>query len=141
MKSGLKVSESLKSVCPTVCSNHCRDEKRTESQQCFVIHKRQPSVATIAAMKSGLKVGVLPVKSSHCIKSSNHCRDEKRTESWYLCYRLMVLPFSSNHCRDEKRTESCHGYRVRQNYRVATIAAMKSGLKDACRCSTGILSK
>ena len=39
----------------------------------------------------------------------------------------------SNHCRDEKRTERESGATIGSKlYKVATIAAMKSGLKDAC---------
>ena len=38
-----------------VGSNHCRDEKRTESSYKHAQHESNPIVATIAAMKSGLK--------------------------------------------------------------------------------------
>ena len=62
-----------------VGSNHCRDEKRTESN---------------------CPNGKLLLMQSIWLGRSNHCRDEKRTESGqhdtlgcdFLC---------SNHCRDE----------------------------------------
>ena len=42
-----------------VGSNHCRDEKRTESHNNFVNHAPMDGVvATIAAMKSGLKAAM-----------------------------------------------------------------------------------
>ena len=91
-------------------------------------------VATIAAMKSGLKVvnligdSVYDRSSNHCrdesglkdeypkieykrVKGSNHCRDEKRTERAVLGL-LEILVNSSNHCRDEKRTERHHARRM-----------------------------
>ena len=60
---------------------------KAHSQKCLV-----GSAATIAAMKSGLKETAFS-ESISSRGSSNHCRDEKRTES---------LNPSSNHCRDEK---------------------------------------
>ena len=61
-------------------------------------------VATIAAMKSGLK--------------------------GYFCGELLIILMGSNHCRDEKRTERrpTISKQTKGGY-VATIAAMKSGLK------------
>ena len=60
-----------------VGSNHCRDEKRTESE---AVHRQQISrdVATIAAMKRDAIFG------------SNHCRDEKRTESTPLVDNIFI---------------------------------------------------
>ena len=110
-----------------VGSNHCRDEKRTERSGCSACRNRASLVATIAAMKSGLKVPAVAAAASSgavatiaAMKSglkgrtyrsicpirprSNHCRDEKRTERRINnAYRQTVI--SSNHCRDEKRTE------------------------------------
>ena len=106
MKRGLKgtwtVSSSLVSKC---CSNHCPDEKGTESSQFVTRVNYYLSVATIAAMKSGLKACHLLHLSSVSILGSNHCRDEKRTESIYQVMYSTNSAGSSNHCRDEKRTE------------------------------------
>ena len=55
MKSGLKVNKSGVECCSPICSNLCRDEKRTES----------------------IIDGMLPPEEMR----SNLCRDEKRTES------------------------------------------------------------
>ena len=64
-----------------------------------------------------------------CQKSSNLCRDEKRTERIDVeANRADII--SSNLCRDEKRTE--RNIFIEMNLgrrRVATYAAMKSGLK------------
>ena len=70
MKSGLKVNpvEIWQHVRQEICSNHCRDEKRTESE----LRRWQPgelrSVATIAAMKSGLKAAPIQFLNSFAIK-------------------------------------------------------------------------
>ena len=67
-------------------------------------------------MKSGLKVFISPFMVSGVCRSSNHCRDEKRTER----------------TSTRRRKGPVEG--------VATIAAMKSGLKDltACYCAVGM---
>ena len=68
------------------------------------------SVATYAAMKSGLK-GHLLDGDQVIASGSNLCRDEKRTES---LVEVTVAPMhiGSNLCRDEKRTERKQ-YRLR----------------------------
>ena len=137
MKSGLKDALTSREI---ECSNHCRDEKRTE-RAVEVSRNGLRCVATIAAMKSGLKVTrgsgtatIAAIKTESSLRitlRSNHCRDEKRTESVYWIIRHTQLGCSSNHCPDEKRTESQRKLvnHQRASVIVATIAAMKSGLK------------
>ena len=128
MKSGLKVNETTLSSFLSICSNLCRDEKRTEricsgppavftlSSNLCRDEKRTErkndkiaiigitNVATYAAMKSGLKAPV-GFPSVFDALSSNLCRDEKRTERIRFKARLLLY-LGSNLCRDEKRTES-----------------------------------
>ena len=85
-----------------MCSNHCPDEKGTESQK---IRQFQSLwfVATIAPMKRGLKAQPESVPSDNR-SGSNHCPDEKGTES-FLAVTAAINFLSSNHCPDEKGTE------------------------------------
>ena len=90
-------------------------------------------------MKSGLKAVKRFVRRS-AAKRSNHCRDEKRTESTYPVLTLSSSR-SSNHCRDEKRTESFSANsESARGFGVATIAAMKSGLKVSLVATGNLIS-
>ena len=129
MKSGLKDRRARRGIHSARGSNHCRDEKRTESLNIHADRYSFVFVATIAAMKSGLKDGRLATMTAQS-KGSNHCRDEKRTERRIVLSVRSALLIRSNHCRDEKRTESLQRGIIRPfSNIVATIAAMKSGLK------------
>ena len=68
-----------------------------------ITDRREKFVATIAAMKSGLKAPTTS-REVYTQTRSNHCRDEKRTESIIFLSSRSESP-CSNHCRDEKRTE------------------------------------
>ena len=85
-------------------------------------------------MKSGLKE-MVGRGTRLAPGSSNHCRDEKRTERLSTIISLYCHD-CSNHCRDEKRTESFGAYVIKILLAlVATIAAMKSGLKGCSRAA------
>ena len=86
-----------------VGSNHCPDEKGTESIASQDLMILSPYVATIAPMKRGLK-GPPNDSSRDGKKCSNHCPDEKGTESRPMNPK-MTNRVSSNHCPDEKGTE------------------------------------
>ena len=81
MKRGLKARILFQMTMPAnISSNHCPDEKGTESEKRCRLLSFLFGVATIAPTKRGLKVQSCVLKYNR-IECSNHCPDEKGTES------------------------------------------------------------